>query len=117
MDCSDPNNVVNFRDVGAFVNLIAGRELLREYKLLRGGTVQYIEDTAVAGNPRTILCLKNGANRPIDGVDLLHHPRPNTANCYQTGELEVRSWLKAVVRSLVEPPIALPLYVHCHSGG
>lgn len=47
---------------------------------------------------------------------MLHHPRPDTSECYRTAERGTRSWLRAIVHSLAEPPADLPLYVHCHSG-
>ena len=116
MDDTDPARVANLRDVGSFVNLIAGRVLLPEGRLLRGGTIHGIRDLAVVGRPRTVINLKNGIHPDRDGVATLHHPRPDTAECYQTGTKGVRAWLRGILRSLAEPPAMAPLYVHCHSG-
>jgi protein-tyrosine phosphatase len=116
LDYSDPEKSANFRDVGLFVNLILGRRSLEEGKLLRGGSIKNVLDFSNIGNPVTILCLKNGSNLTRSGIRTFHFPRPNTSDCYLTGEHDVRSWLRAIVRSLAEPNLALPLYIHCHSG-
>jgi protein-tyrosine phosphatase len=115
-DCWTPAPVVNFRDVGAFVNLILGHDVVGEHRLLRGGTIKHLPNLASVGAPATVLCLKNGPNAGRPGVSMLHHPRPDTSECYQTSERGTRNWLRAIVRSLAEPPVNLPLYVHCHSG-
>lgn len=116
MEHLDPASAVNFRDVGEFVGLIAGHDLLPRRRLLRGGAIQSLPSFRVIGEPRTVLCLKNGPNADREGVAMLHFPRPNTAECYETARPEVRSWLRAILRSLTAPPVRLPLYIHCHSG-
>jgi len=116
LDYSDPERSANFRDVGAFINLILGYRALPENRLLRGGSIKHLVDLATIGNPATVLCLKNGADPAPSALRALHHPRPNTSECYLTAGRDVKSWLRAIVRSLAEPNIAPPLYVHCHSG-
>jgi protein-tyrosine phosphatase len=102
--------------VGTFVNVILGRDILPERRLLRGGTIKHLEDLADIGTPATVLCLKNGPNAALPKVSMIHHPRPDTSECYQTLERGTKNWLRAIVRSLAEPPADLPLYIHCHSG-
>jgi protein-tyrosine phosphatase len=109
-------NVVNFRDAGAFVNLIACRAFLAEGRLFRGGTIQALANMDAIGSPATILSLKNSPNADREGVCMLHHPRPNTAECYQTDLPPVRAWIRGILCSLAQPPAQLPLYIHCHSG-
>ena len=98
----DYSSVANFRDVGAFVNLIIGRGVLPENRLLRGGAIR---DFSGIGQPKTVLCLRSRPNHACPGVRTLHYPRPNTAECYRTAERDVKSWLRAIVRSLAGPPI------------
>jgi protein-tyrosine phosphatase len=90
--------------------------VLTENRLLRGGTINHLANLAAIGAPATVLCLKNGPNTAREGVCMLHHPRPDTSECYRTAERDTRNWLRAVVRSLAAPSIDLPLYIHCHSG-
>jgi protein-tyrosine phosphatase len=116
LDYSDPEKSANFRDVGIFINLILGRRALEEGRPLRGGSIKNVLDLATIGNPATVLCLKNGSNPTRSDIRSIHFPRPNTSECYLTVEHDIRSWLKAIVRSLAEPNLALPLYIHCHSG-
>lgn len=116
LDHLAPLTSVNFRDVGIFVNLILGCDVLAENRLLRGGAIRDLANLAAIGAPATILCLKNGPNAAREGVRMLHHPRPNSSECYRTAERDTRNWLRVIVRSLAEPPVYLPLYIHCHSG-
>jgi len=116
LDYSDPTRAVNYRDVGLFLNLIAAKQVLPERRLLRGGTLQHIHDLSVVGSPATIVCLKNGPGRHTEGATLLHYPRPNTIECYETAKPESRVWLRKIIAGLADSATKLPIYVHCHSG-
>lgn len=115
LDYTNPNAAVNFRDVGEFINLIVGRMILPEGRLLRGGTIKAIDDPAVIGNPRTIFCLQKGPDHDIPGVANHHFPISNDYEKYDTFIPEVRNWLRAIIQT-VEKGVAFPLYVHCLSG-
>jgi hypothetical protein len=75
-DYWDPLHVVNFRDAGAFVNLIAKRVIVRENRLFRGGTIGHIADTTIIGSPATILCLKKGAESTMRRCSHAASPPP-----------------------------------------
>lgn len=108
------DNVTNFRDVGEWVNVIAGRTLLHEKRLLRGGSIRQCFSPAEAGAPKLIVCLKTGLDRD-DWAPVLHHPKPDTAEVYQTAERGVRDWIKAVLSALAQHRQD-PVYIHCHAG-
>lgn len=65
LDYTDPENVVNFRDVGEYINLISGTQMMPVGKLYRGGTIKYIKDGRPIKNPRTIF-LSDESRRPSD---------------------------------------------------
>jgi protein-tyrosine phosphatase len=114
LDYTNPQAVVNFRDVGEFVNWLADKPLLPERRILRGGTLAHVRSLAVVGNPRTIFNLRKGPDPPFD-VGTLHYPISNDYEKYQTSLPEVRKWLTGIMREL-EGDLDYPLYFHCTSG-
>jgi protein-tyrosine phosphatase len=116
LDYTDPAAAVNFRDVGLFINLIAGKTLLPERRLLRGGTVKWLNDLAAIGQPRTIFCLQGSADE--QRADICHHhfPIANDIEKYDTSRAEVRTWLRSIVQTVAGGDVEFPLYVHCLSG-
>jgi protein-tyrosine phosphatase len=116
LDYTDPAAAVNFRDVGLFINLIAGRVLLPERRLLRGGAVKWLQDLAAIGHPRTIFCLQGSADEQQPAVCNHHFPIANDIEKYDTSRSEVRTWLRGIVRTVESGAIEFPLYVHCLSG-
>lgn len=115
LDYTDPQRVVNFRDVGEFINLIANRQLLPVNKLYRGGTIKYIQDVSVIESPKTIFCLQKGPDPNLSGSINFHFPISNDYEKYHTNTPEVRMWLRNIVKT-IEAGIEYPLYVHCLSG-
>ena len=65
---------VNFRDVGDFVNLIAGKQLLKPNMLFRGGSIDYIKSIAELENPKSIFNLRNGHDPTFEGIGYYHFP-------------------------------------------
>ena len=49
LDYTNPEKVVNFRDVGEFVNVIADAPLMPLGRLYRGGTVRHIDTSTDIG--------------------------------------------------------------------
>jgi len=108
--------VDNFRDVGEWVNVLAGEQILRPGTLLRGGSIRTLTSLEAIGHPRTILNLQSNPDPVWDGVINLHLPSPREAgDVYETSLREVRHWLRLVLAALAERG-RTPLYVHCHSG-
>jgi protein-tyrosine phosphatase len=116
LDYTDPSAAVNFRDVGLFINLISGRALLPERRLLRGGTVKWLQDLSTIGRPRTIFCLQGSADDQHPQVCNHHFPIANDIEKYDTSRSEVRTWLRDIARTVESGNIEFPLYVHCLSG-
>jgi protein-tyrosine phosphatase len=115
LDYTNPDEAVNFRDFGEFINLISGRTILPAGRVFRGGTIKAIADPLKIGNPKTIFCLQKGADHPLPGICNQHFPISNDREKYDTSAPEVRTWLKTILRTL-ESGIEFPLYVHCLSG-
>lgn len=115
LDYSNPKQVVNFRDVGGFINLIMGKQLMPTKRLYRGGTIKYISNFSVIENPKTIFCLQKQADREILGITNIHFPISNDYEKYKTTNPEVRKWLRNIVKT-IELGVEYPLYIHCLSG-
>ena len=115
LDYTNPKQVVNFRDVGDFINLISGMPVMPIKRLYRGGTLKYISDLSVIENPKTIFCLQKEPDPIIKEIRNIHFPISNDYEKYKTDTPEVRKWLRSIVGTL-ESGIEYPLYVHCLSG-
>lgn len=115
LDYCNPDEAVNFRDVGEFINLIAGRTVIPLSRIYRGGTIKAITNPAVIGSPKTIFCLQKGPDHEIHGVKNLHFPISNDYEKYKTEVPEVRAWLRKIITT-IEQGIEFPLYIHCLSG-
>lgn len=115
LDYTNPDEAVNFRDIGEFINVIAGRTVIPLSRIYRGGTIKAITNPAVIGNPKTIFCLQKGPDHEMDGVKNLHFPISNDYEKYNTEVPEVKTWLRKII-STIEQGIEFPLYIHCLSG-
>jgi protein-tyrosine phosphatase len=102
--------------VGLFINLIAGRVVLPERRLLRGGTVKWLQDLVAIGQPKTMFCLQGSADEQHPEVRNHHFPIANDIEKYDTSRSEVRTWLRGIVCTVESGGIEFPLYVHCLSG-
>ena len=110
------NGCVNFRDVGAFVNLILGEQRLAEGIIFRGGSIDYIRSEAEIEFPKSIINLRK---RPdFDGVDAeyFHFPMANQVERYDTTQKEVRRWLNRIIGIFENPDLKYPVLIHCLSG-
>lgn len=111
----DGSSCPNFRDVGEWVELIAGRLYLPRGRLLRGGKLDAVRDPAEMGRPRTIINLRMGEDRETFGAAHRHVAIPNEYEKYDTTDRAVRRWLNAVAAAVAEAP-GVPILVHCASG-
>ncbi len=107
---------VNFRDVGEFVNLIAGKKLMNEGVLFRGGKTDFCETANEIGNPKTIINLRKGEDKKSFKAKNLHFPISNDHEKYITTKYEVRMWLNDIFRTFENPALKHPVFVHCLSG-
>lgn len=115
LDYDNPDETVNFRDAGEWINLISGRFIMAERHVYRGGTIKAIRDPSAIGNPKTIFCLQKGPDPDLPGVKNFHFPVSNDYEKYHTSLPEVRDWVRKIVQT-IEQGIDFPLYIHCLSG-
>lgn len=107
---------VNFRDVGEFVNWLAGAKVLPENKLLRGGKTDFVESLAEIGNPGTIINLRQGHDGKDFGIAYYHFPLENKVEKYYTEHKEVRNWLNGIIQFFEREDLKYPVLIHCLSG-
>ena len=107
---------VNFRDVGEFVNTIAGESLMPTGRLLRGGKLDYVRSASSIGSPGTIISLRGSPDARMFAADYYHFPASNDIEKYETHRAEVRKWLNDVVSLFEKPNLHYPILIHCTSG-
>ena len=109
---------VNFRDAGACLNLLAGRELFPEGVLLRGGKLDAVDAPDQIGSPGTIINLRKGPDAAEFhfGADYFHFPISNDYEKYHTADPAVRRWLNGVFACLAGDVTRTPVLFHCTSG-
>ncbi len=112
---TDGSACPNFRDVGEWVELIAGRSYLPRGRLLRGGKLDAVREAGEIGHPHAIINLRMGEDRHTFGAVYRHVAIPNEHEKYDTGDRPVRRWLNAVATAVAEAP-GVPIFVHCASG-
>jgi protein-tyrosine phosphatase len=88
----------NFRDIGAWINLIAGCDRLPEQRLYRGGKIEFVRSAAAIGHPGTIINLRKGPDRQTCGAEAYHFPISNDYETYHTYGREVHRWLNRVLQ-------------------
>jgi protein-tyrosine phosphatase len=107
---------VNFRDVGEVLNLLADRTVMPERRILRRGTIDWVDSLEEIGSPGTIVSVKKGADSPRFPVEYVHAPISNEFEKYETGTREVRAWLRAALAVLERDTTKYPVLFHCTSG-
>jgi protein-tyrosine phosphatase len=107
--------IPNLRDVGETINILYGREVMRERVFFRGGTVNELFDASELPDVRCILNLRNGRDQQFAGVKQIHIPRTYTIDIYNTRNGQVRHWLNNAIASVASED-CLPLLVHCTGG-
>jgi protein-tyrosine phosphatase len=107
---------VNFRDVGEFINLLAGAKLIPENRLYRGGKLDSVEQAAQIGNPGTIINLRRGTDRKFFNADYYQISASNNLEKYDTSNKEVKHWLNEVLRVFEKEELRYPVLIHCTSG-
>ena len=107
---------VNFRDVGAFVNLISEKTVLPEGRIYRGGSIDYLKDHKEIEYAKSIVNLRNGGDPDDFDSAYFHFPMSNKIEKYDTKQKEVRIWLNAIIRLFENPKLSYPVLIHCLSG-
>jgi protein-tyrosine phosphatase len=118
MELDYTKGCVNFRDVGEWVNTIAGKKLMPEKRIYRGGKIKYINDLKEIGSPGTILNLTKGPDQTplISSCDYFHFPISNDYEKYDTKTPEVRKWLHKIMGTIEKEVNRFPVFMHCASG-
>lgn len=107
---------VNFRDVGEFVNLIKGKDILPLHKLYRGGNIDYVQDIAEINHVQSIFNLRNRADFENWEADYFHFPMSNKIEKYDTKQKEVQIWLNQILKVFENSELKFPVLIHCLSG-
>lgn len=110
------NGCVNFRDFGAYVNLIAETPLLPEKKLYRGGSIDYVLSLTEIENVQSILNLRQGPDPMNFDIDYYHFPMANKVEKYHTEQKTVRLWLNTILQLFEDNTLQFPILIHCLSG-
>jgi protein-tyrosine phosphatase len=112
------SEILNFRDVGEFVNLIAGNQLMHENRLLRGGKIDNLRSSGEIGYAKTIINLRNSPDtvQEANNLKYIHFPIANKTEKYNTQLPDVRQWLNDILGYLSENQLSFPVYIHCASG-
>lgn len=107
---------VNFRDAGAYINLILEKELIPEGRIYRGGSIDYVKDHTGIQNVRSIISLRNAPDFEYFDVDYYHFPMSNKVEKYDTMQKEVRIWLNEILKIFEDENFKYPFLIHCLSG-
>lgn len=107
---------VNFRDVGAYINLILGKQVLPEGKLYRGGSIDYVKDILEIAHCKTIINLRKRADFEDFNCNYLHFSMANNIEKYDTSQKEVKRWLNSIIKTFENPKLQYPVLIHCLSG-
>ncbi len=92
------NGCVNFRDFGAYINLILDQELLPEGKFYRGGSIDYVKEHHEIAGVQSVISLRNGPDYEAFDIDYYHFPMSNKIEKYDTTQKEVRKWLNLIMQ-------------------
>lgn len=107
---------VNFRDVGAYINLILDKKVLPEQKIYRGGSIDYIKNRSEIENVKTIISLRNREDFHEFKMTYLHFPMANKVEKYDTSQREVKTWLNTILKTFENAELDYPILIHCLSG-
>jgi len=109
---------VNFRDVGEWINEIAGYRLLPPRRILRGGKLDFVCSPAEVGRPETIISVRKSPDWHgwLFGARPFHFPISNDYEKYDTSIPEVRQWLIRILRCFENEVTGYPVLIHCTSG-
>lgn len=108
----------NFRDVGAELMRLSGREQFPAGRLLRSGRLTRVASAAEIGSPRTIVNLRwqPDPKSVLFGAAARHIPFPDRLDRYETGTRRVREWLGELLSAFADEGTEFPVLLHCTSG-
>ncbi len=107
--------IPNLRDVGETVNILAGRELLLEGQLYRGGTINKLFSKDELPPVATIVNLRKGPDQRFEDVDSIHIPATDTLDNYLTHNHRIQAWINHVLEAICITE-KWPILIHCTSG-
>jgi len=108
--------VANFRDVGVSINILAGKSLMKEGVLLRGGKVEAIPSIETIQSPKSIVNLRKGDDPFFDGVFSIYSPAPNSVEVYDITQGRNKKWVAETLQKILEVDNPFPCYIHCAAG-
>lgn len=107
--------ITNLRDLGEAVNLIAGKPLMKERVIFRGGSINQLFDESELPPVASIINLRSGKDLHFPSKHQLHIPAVDSIENYLTKDPKVRQWLNRVLTSLVYES-RFPTLIHCTAG-
>lgn len=111
------NPCPNFRDVGAWINVILDQDVMREGVLFRGGKIELVSDPCWTGHARSIVNLRRGDDTSgTFGADYWHFPTTRDTEVYDTTDHRVIRWLGQILGALAGEVEHDPILIHCVSG-
>ncbi|MEL6559091.1 MAG: tyrosine-protein phosphatase [Bacteroidota bacterium] len=107
---------VNFRDFGAYINLILNEQVLLEGRFYRGGSVDYVKKHEEIECVKSVISLRNGPDYEQFDAEYYHFPMSNKIEKYDTTQKAVRVWLNQILRVFESDDFRFPFLIHCLSG-
>lgn len=107
---------VNFRDFGAYINLILDKDVLPEGRFYRGGSIDHVKKHEEIDYVRSVISLRKGPDYEQFDADYYHFPMSNKIEKYDTTQKEVRVWLNNILRVFESADFRFPFLIHCLSG-
>lgn len=120
----------NHRDVGLALATLRsstnGNTVLGAGRLLRGPDPSG-RSLDQLGHPQTVINLRMEASDPArtsclwstdasqKAVRIIHCPKENSLNAYDTASPDVRTWLISILH-VFEEPLSFPVFIHCRAG-
>lgn len=108
--------VTNFRDVGKSINSLAGKNLLREGVLFRGGKIEDIKSRDDICSPNSIVNLRKGLDPVIPNCANIYAPAPDSVEVYDLSQGRNKKWVIETLTELFDTPTNFPTYIHCALG-
>lgn len=108
--------VSNFRDVGATINILADRTVMRPGVLYRGGDLGLVRELSLINSPASIINLRQGIDPEFPDATVFHCPAPNSVDVYLASLGSNHKWLNGILNLVGSAEVEDPVYIHCAAG-